>query len=385
MTNSLYAAWLISAGGVLSKRTYKMLRAFDDPSSAYLCAISGELDGRFFTEEERRALRKGDLAAANRILESCEKHGLQIITYYDKEYPEAFRRLALPPVAIFVKGKLPDLNSDPFITVVGTRHCSEKGKKIAARLSYELSMRGISVVSGLATGIDTYAHKGCMYAGAAPTAAILACGAEKPQPASNGRIYDAILEYGGAIISEMPPDTGYFGKFSYLSRNRLLSAISHATLIVESGKSGGSLITANYALEQNKLLFAIPGALDSPNSVGTNLLIRDGALVCTGVDDIVREYEAVYGNKIKKVDREKLKQTQKQEKKKAESELRERLSAMSEDAQRLFAELKKSVHSADTLCEITGIPFPVTVAALQELEFEELIIYEDGGTYKINT
>lgn len=356
---TIYTLWIITAGQQCAARTYKMLRYFEDPKTAFETAAQNKLDRTVFNEQDRMLFRNKSLKKAQEIFEYCNKKHIRIITYYDSDYPENLRQIICPPVALFVRGTLPEQDM-PAITIVGTRKCTQEGAKLTAQLAYGASRSGICVVSGLANGIDTYAHKGCLYAKTSPTVAILPSSLDSIYPPENRALSELIVQ-NGALISEILPGTSVPGKWSFLLRNRLLSAFSQSTLVVQSYKNGGSLITANHAVEQNKTVFAVPGFPLQKASAGTNELIKAGATPCTGLQDLYNFYVPLFGNKIKQLNKVKGPE-------------------LSPDQQRIYDALTQPL-TAEDLCQKTGLPFFEVAQLVSEMEAQRLIQTE-GNYYK---
>lgn len=229
--------------------------------------------------------------ACNAAYEYINKEDIKILLYTDQNYPQQLKNIYDPPSVLFVKGThLHLMDFDNCLAIVGARRASDYGKSVAYKLSMELAARGITVVSGLARGIDSCAHRGCLD-GEGITIAVMGSGFMHVYPAQNKRLAEEIYS-NGCIISEylpdMPPYAGNFPK-----RNRIISGISKGVVIVEAGEKSGSLITARLALEQGRDVFAVPGNIFSPLSQGTNSLIKDGAKPVTCVEDILEEYGIV--------------------------------------------------------------------------------------------
>lgn len=201
----------------------------------------------------------------------------------DPTYPEPLREIASPPQQLYSLG---ELDTDrPLIAIVGTRKASAYGREVTRQLSGELARAGIGIVSGLALGIDAVAHRAALEAGGY-TVAVMACGLDRLYPARNRQLGKDILAGSGAIISEyeagMPPLKQHFP-----ARNRIVAGLAHATLVTEAGEGSGALITANFALEQNREVLAVPGNITQAGSQGTNRLIQAGATPVTGTEDIL--------------------------------------------------------------------------------------------------
>lgn len=233
-----------------------------------------------------------------KIFEYLENDGIKFIIYSDSDYPEFLRYIPNPPTGLFVKGTIPDLTNS--LAVVGARRASEYGKTAAYKLSYEAASNGIVIVSGMARGIDSCAHRGALDSGGS-TIAVMGSGFKHIYPPENKKLFDEIIS-SGCVITEYFPDTMPYQQ-NFPERNRIISGLSSYVLIVEAGEKSGSLITANCALEQGKDVFAVPGNIFSPNSIGTNRLIKDGAKIITGVEDIFEEYSIeVCTGKVLKLD-----------------------------------------------------------------------------------
>ena len=217
-------------------------------------------------------------------IEALEKIGARVVTYRDDDYPANLRQIYDPPVALFVRGQL--LESDRFaVGVVGTRRPSEYGKSMAFKISRDLAQRGLTVVSGGARGVDTAAHTGALQAGR--TIVVLGCGIDVHYPYENRGLFGKVAE-SGAIISEFVPGTRP-DMWRFPVRNRLISGLSLGILVVESGLTGGAMITATLAGEQGRDVWALPGTTDNEVSRGPHSLIKDGARLAESADDILND------------------------------------------------------------------------------------------------
>ncbi|MEN2994639.1 MAG: DNA-processing protein DprA [Thermodesulfovibrio sp.] len=222
-----------------------------------------------------------------KMLNLCEKRGIAIYSLSDEKYPELLREIHDPPTVLFCKG---ELNSEDKIalSIVGSRKMSEYGRRITEKLAYELSSIGITIVSGLARGIDSIAHKSALSAGGR-TIAVLGSGVSHIYPPENKILAEKIIE-NGAIISEFYPDEGP-KRENFPRRNRIISGLSLGTIVTEAAINSGALITASLALEQGREVFAVPGNITSKNSEGTNYLIQKGAKLVTKIEDVLEEIE----------------------------------------------------------------------------------------------
>lgn len=213
------------------------------------------------------------LEEADKIIELCQKLNANIISYWDREYPPLLKEIAYPPAVIYCRGILPQKMC---IAVVGTRNADTRSLTIAERLSAAIAQAGITVTSGLAIGIDREAHKGALKAGGS-TIGVMANGIDMLYPASNRDIYTDIINSGnGCVISEYPPKVR-ISKWTFVRRNRIVSGMSAGTVVIKAGEKSGALITARYAVEQNRELFVCPGNSFDAGYKGCYLLLKEGA------------------------------------------------------------------------------------------------------------
>jgi DNA processing protein len=220
----------------------------------------------------------------SRQLDALEKAGIQVITFCDDLYPAGLRNIYGSPPFLYVLGSLQ--KEDINLAIVGSRQASTYGRYTTERFSRELAQKGVTIVSGMARGIDTCSHRGALSAGGR-TIAVLGSGPDVVYPPENKKLFSAICQ-NGAVISEYPPGTEPL-PYHFPARNRIISGMSYGVLVVEAGEKSGSLITARLALEQGREVFAIPGSIDSPASRGTNSLIKQGAKLIENVDDIIED------------------------------------------------------------------------------------------------
>jgi DNA processing protein len=222
-----------------------------------------------------------DATEVTDALSSLDRVGARIIPLNDERYPALLRAIHDPPALLYVRGELPETDS---LAVVGARRATTAGRRLTEEICAEVGSRRITVVSGLARGIDTAAHRGALEGGG-KTVAVLGCGIDRVYPAENTRLFNSIEE-NGAIVSEYPPGTpplpGHFP-----GRNRIISGMCLGVLVVEAAQGSGSLITADFALEQGREVFAVPGQVHAPTAGGVNRLLKDGARLVTEASDIL--------------------------------------------------------------------------------------------------
>lgn len=296
------------------------------------------------------------------------KAGATFITTRDAGYPKLLKEINDPPIGLYRKGDY--LFDQPCMAIVGSRRTTLYGQSVAKKLGAQLAQLGFCVVSGLARGIDTAAHEGALSVGG-KTVAVVGCGIDIVYPPENLDLYRRIAET-GAVLSEFP-----FGrkadKQTFPMRNRVVSGISEGVIVVESDVSGGAMITARFAGEQGRLIFAVPGRIDQPTSHGCHQLIRDGATLLTSVDDVLSELNYLDGlhPKTAKLSAE-------------EPDLLERLMPSLSEAERKVAACFEggSVLGIDALTEATHLPVNEISVALMGLELKRLISKRADGSFE---
>lgn len=221
----------------------------------------------------------------DKYVEYMKKENIKMITCFDDNYPVKLHFIKNKPIVLFYKGDIVNLNNES-IAIVGSRNCSEYGKKCASFFSKELSKRCVNIISGLAMGIDSVAHIEAINC-KGKTIAVIGNGLDAVYPKCNKILEQKIVEHNGLIISEYVIGTKP-EKINFPRRNRIISGISNAVIVIEGSNKSGSLITANYAISQGKEVWAVPGNIFSKSSEGTNQLIKDGANVLTNLNDILR-------------------------------------------------------------------------------------------------
>jgi DNA processing protein len=268
----------------------RLLEHFDTPEKA-LHATPDQLAGvRGISSSVIDSLRDFDYRpVAERECRAVEKWGGKIVNFLQAEYPKALLEIPDPPPFLYVAGEIGP--PEPAVAIVGSRHASPYGLATTMKLARELAGHGITVVSGMARGIDAAAHRGALEAGGA-TVGILGCGIDVMYPRENRRLFEEMAAKGG-LISEFPMGTTPLAE-NFPRRNRIISGMSRGVLVVEAVENSGSLITARLALDQGREVFAVPGNISSRGSLGTNNLIKDGAKLVTGIADILAELPACH-------------------------------------------------------------------------------------------
>ena len=315
---------------------------------------------------------------ADQELERVKGLGSDILILDDGSYPSCLREIADPPITLYVRGDWQGCFDLPGVAVIGSRMCSTYGENAAEMLSRDLASRGICIISGLARGIDTAAHKGAMRGGG-KTIAVMGTGIDAVYPKENTKLVREILNSGGAVVSQFPLGTPPL-KDNFPYRNRIISGLSLGVLIVEATERSGSLITARLATEQNREVMAVPGNITSRNSFGTNYLIKAGAKLVQQWQDVVAELPSDIAASIlpPKVEEE----TPKSNKHAGAAVPAD----LSENERKIWDQLSadESVH-IDILLESSGLSFGDLNAALVGLDIRDLIRVLPGKHYARRT
>ena len=290
MEDVLYTVWLSTLPGMSADRKLELSRAFSGPKGVY-GATAEELRELFsrnnILSTHNAFLKKlcqKDLSLAEYCLNEAEKTGAAVVPLQSDAYPPLLKGIKDPPLALFCLGDAALLKSR-CVAVVGTRRASPYGRWAAAEIAKKVSLAGVTVVSGMAEGIDTAAHTGCLQAGG-KTIAVFGTGVDICFPKSNGKLYKQIRE-NGLLVSEYP--FGEWGKASnFPERNRIIAGLSESCVVAEGAVKSGSLITAGLAAEQGRGVFALPGNINQPGSAGTNLLISEGVPPIDSMEHVLK-------------------------------------------------------------------------------------------------
>ena len=291
--------WLSTRPHVSDRTKVELVRHFQDPEAIYFADADSYSLIESLSEEGKVSLADKDLSEAEKILRNCRNENLGILTYQDAGYPARLKNISDPPLVFYYKGRLLDFDGSPLVGVVGTRKASAYGMNAAKKLGYQIARCGGIVVSGMAYGIDGMATRGALTAGT-PAVGILGCGADIVYPPSNRGLFEDMEQY-GCILSEFIPGTPPMG-YNFPKRNRIISGLSCGVLVVEAPEKSGALITAQLALDQGRDVFVVPGNIDVDTFVGSNRLLRDGAIAISSGWDIMGEYQAQFPDKVHKFD-----------------------------------------------------------------------------------
>ena len=262
-----YWVWLAELPGLKGPSRLALLRHFGSPEDIFFADREELLLAEDVPPGQAELALNRDLSAADRILADCQRLGQRILTIQDAEYPQRLRNIFDPPLVLYVKGRMPAVDEEAAIAVVGTRECTPYGVASAERLSQELAASGAVVVTGLAKGVDAAAARGALRAGGT-VVGVTGNGLDVYYPWESRDLYDDVAA-AGVLLSEYPPGSEP-EKHHFPARNRIMSGLSVAALVVEAPERSGALITARLALEQGREVYAVPGPIDAPDSVGCN-------------------------------------------------------------------------------------------------------------------
>ena len=287
--------WFATRTNLSDRTKMNLLQHFRDAEDIYYAESDAYALADGISPEAVASLQDKNLTSAQNILRECDEKNIRILTFQDAAYPNRLRNIPDPPVVLYYKGRLPEFDSLPLIAVVGTRKATPYGLTTAKRMGYQIASCGGVVVSGMAYGIDGMAMQGALTAGER-VIGVLGCGVDVVYPQSNKALFEDVEQH-GCLISEFAPGTEPF-KWNFPKRNRIISGLSCGVLVIEAPLISGALITARQAAEQGRDVFVVPGNIDMPSCLGSNSLLRDGAIMASSGWDVVGEYEALFPGKI---------------------------------------------------------------------------------------
>ncbi len=285
MENTLHWLWLTLKPRMNPTKITCLLERFDSIEDIYGAKEYNNI--QILTPHEKSALCDKNLDEAKKVYEKTKKCDARIITFDDEDYPEPLRKIIDPPYVLYAKGEIPDWNELFMIGVVGTRRCSDYGRMATRTLCRDLARYGVTIVSGMAKGIDAISAESALRAGM-NTIAVLGSGIDVIYPAVNTELYYSIIE-NGVVLTEYPPGSQAMGHH-FPERNRIIAGLARGLLVTEAPKGSGALITAECAFKNNRDVFAVPGNIFDAQYKGTNELIQKCAKLVTCAEDIIIEY-----------------------------------------------------------------------------------------------
>ena len=382
-----YWLWLTELPGLTNQTRLALLRHFPTPEDVYYADPEEVLLTEGITRAQAELLKNKDLSVADRILADCQRLNIQLLTLQDAAYPGRLKNIYDPPCLLYVKGRLPVFDEEVAVAVVGTRDCTPYGIACAEKLGYGLTCGGAIVVTGLARGVDAAATRGALRAGGI-TAAVVGNGLDVQYPPESRYLYEDVAA-AGVLLSEYPPGSEPLG-WHFPVRNRILSGLCLATLVVEAPERSGALITAGTALEQGRELYAVPGPIDAPTSVGCNQLIRDGAGLVSEAWDLLGDFEGRFPDKLRPDEAKHqpsvlgYQARQKEEPKPVPPSVslsHNELSLTDDQIALLKAMPDQEPMLVDDLIELTDLPTRRVLSALTVLEIEHLVKQHSGKRY----
>lgn len=347
--------------GIGPLRFFHLKKKFKTVKEAYLADkyILRNILGEKITEKFIEFRKKFDF---EKEYQKIRRKNIRVIVFDDKNYPFDLKKIADPPICIYARGSFDfsALHKLFSLAIVGTRKPTSYGREVTKKFSFELSKAGFIIISGLAYGIDTLAHQFCLEAGG-KTIAVLGCGVDVVYPSSNNVLYKKIIQTGGAVISEFPPGHKVL-KGLFVSRNRIISGLSKGVIVVEGSLKSGSLITARYAAEQGKEVFAPPSPINSKMGEAPNFIIKQGAKLMVSTEDILNEFNLKVAPTEEKQIKEKL----------------------SDKEMKIFDLLKEKPLSIEDLILRLNQPASDILKILSILEIKNLIKKNEENFYQIN-
>ncbi len=307
-----------------------------------------------------RLMTSSKKKAMHQLLVTMQTHHIGLLQQSDTHYPALLRHINDPPIVLFYQGN-PDCLDGRCITMVGSRKASPAGVQATFKIARDLSAAGVTVVSGMAMGIDTAAHQGCLEGGS-PTAAVLACGLDIDYPSENADLKRRLLEKGGVLFSEYPPGTPALGRH-FPVRNRILSGVSKAVIMMECSPHSGSMHTVQHALDQGRDIYAYPGRIDTTWAKGAHQLLREGANYFTCADDILADMGWAEENRVKQETAKKV------------------LPSLTDTQRKILQALAVEEKSCDQLAAETGLSATDLLTALTLLQLGGLVRPLPGKMY----
>ena len=396
MASIKYWVWLSAQTGVSPAAKAALLRHYGNAETAFF-APAGEF-GRIkgISAWDAAVLESRDMSRVEDILAGCRQLDIRPVTMQDADYPERLRNIFAPPAVIYVKGKLPELDDEAAIAVIGTRKASPYGLKMGSRLAFEIVRCGGIVISGLTSGVDAAAARGALLADGI-CIGVLGTSHDMEKGSLAG---DVCVK--GALISEYPPGTQPL-RSHFRDRNRISAGLSVGVTVVEAPEKSGALLFAAEANDQGKEIFAVPGNADAPNSAGTIALMQEGAKPVRTGWDILCEFADLFPGKLRQAEIAEMPENGKnhaetgekepegakkgidKEKSRGYIDLKEQLARLSEEQLKIISAIDKGASHIDDVIENTGLSTPKVLAQLTVLEIKGFIRREPGKRISLNT
>lgn len=354
-----YWIWLSSVEGIGPKRFYQLLSVYGDARAVWDEAKTGKMHAEGLGPKTLAHLKEACTPEYfYKLFEVLERLEITPVTRISENYSPLLDSVFDPPPTLYVKGNT-DLRLERPFAIVGTRYPTRDGKRTAEEFAQRLALSGATVVSGLARGVDSCAHRGCLKEGGR-TVAVLGCGVDIVYPPENEALYEEIMASAGTIISEYAPGTQPMAQY-FPARNRIISGLSEGTLMVEGGSNSGGMITANDCIEQGRDLFVVPGSIYASMSVGPNSLLMQGALPVISPWDIPEHYRWAQRPSLQK---------------------KEEQIELSAEERPIVHQLRRQEMTLGELSAETGFPAAKLNSVLTMLELRGIICKVPGGAYR---
>lgn len=377
----IYTMWLHLKRGIPIHISNELIKYFGSAKKVYLAEKSSYITAGIHNDVILNSLMDKSIKSAEKEIIESKLKNITIIGLGEETYPSILYEIPDPPLILYVKGEAGILLKRNMFCIVGTRHSTAYGMSAALGISEQLARCGMIIVSGVALGIDTAAHRGAIR-GEGKTVGIMGCGIDIPYPAGNEETRSSIIQ-NGALISEFPLGTPPVGS-NFPIRNRLLSAFSLGVAVMEAGERSGALITAKYAAEQGRDVFALPGNISSPMSGGTNRLIQDGAILLTGADAILQEYLLRYPSYFPIQDIMEERKASKEKQQESVSVSRKlQHPEMSEHEKRIRKILTKDPIHADEIARLSGLKIQEVLSAITIMQINGRIKEFPGNRFSL--
>ena len=410
MSSIRYWVWLSSVADANPRARAALIERYGDAERAFLAPPGEYATIPGLSAREAELFEARDLHAADRILEACLRDNIQLLCLSDAAYPQRLRNIFAPPVVLYIKGRLPDVDVIPSVAVIGTRSATPYGIKMGRDIAFEVAKCGGIVISGLTEGIDRAAAWGCLLAGGS------CIGVLGTPHGEDGDLRQDVI-HAGALVSEYPPGTKPLRRF-FRERNRISAGLSHAVCVVEAPAQSGSLLFAREAVEQGREIFAVPGNADAENSAGILALLKQGARPAGCGWDIMEEFAAVYPDRVhepnaklhapsipepppaeaKAAVKPSSRTTENEEKQAGSSkkeidkkksagyiDLHDQLNALSEDQLQIVTAIGRGEAHIDDIIEATGLSAAKVLSQLTVLEIKGYVRRGIGRRFSLNT
>lgn len=375
--NHEYAIWLAERPGCSAELRMQLLERFGTAQAVWESTERELMEIPGLRQRQRESLLQKGLEQAKLILRDCARQNIRVISMEETDYPAPLRDLEDAPIVLYVRGTMPDWENTISVGIVGTRRATSYGLNASRWLAANLAHAGCTIVSGMALGIDGQANLGALEADGT-TVAVLGCGADVCYPPAHKELMARIIEH-GAVITEYPPGTEP-KSYHFPLRNRIMSGLSRGVIVIEAPAKSGALITADRALEQGRDVFAVPGNINSPQSAGTNRLLREGgAELVTCAADVL----AHYPEESKQLTPTKALPDLSRRRKERPAAVRPSSVILSPTEQRILDSVRRGADSTDAIIEETGMSASHVLAALTMLEINGML-RRDGARVLLN-